>query len=121
MAARSWRVGTARSKDCILSGARYPARASAGLPARIIPFASLMLMAAVGVLAGAAARAQGADDWRVVVLGIAQDGGLPQLACDRPLCRDAREGRRRIEKVASLGLVNRQTRRAYIFDATPDF
>jgi pyrroloquinoline quinone biosynthesis protein B len=81
----------------------------------------LTIVAAVGVLAAAAARAQSGDEWRVVVLGIAQDGGLPQLSCDRPLCRDARDGRRPVEKVSSLGLVNRQTRRAYVFDATPDF
>jgi pyrroloquinoline quinone biosynthesis protein B len=83
--------------------------------------ASLAIVITVGVVAAPGTRAQPGDDWRVVVLGIAQDGGLPQLACDRPLCRDARDGRRRIEKVSSLGLVNRQTGRAYVFDATPDF
>lgn len=65
--------------------------------------------------------AQTPDDWQIVVLGIAQDGGLPQLGCDRPNCQDVRAGRRKAEKVSSLGLINRRTSDAYVFDATPDF
>jgi len=61
-----------------------------------------------------------ADDWQIVVLGIAQDGGIPQLGCDRPICQDIRAGRRKAEKVSSLGLRNRRTGDAYVFDATPD-
>lgn len=60
------------------------------------------------------------EDWHLVVLGIAQDGGIPQLGCDRPLCQDVRAGKRKAEKVSSLGLVNRRTGDAYLFDATPD-
>jgi pyrroloquinoline quinone biosynthesis protein B len=60
-------------------------------------------------------------DWQLVVLGIAQDGGLPQLGCARPLCEDVRAGRRKPEKVSSLGVVDRRTGQAYVFDATPDF
>jgi pyrroloquinoline quinone biosynthesis protein B len=62
-----------------------------------------------------------ADDWQLVVLGIAQDGGIPQLGCERPLCQEVRAGTRRPEKVSSLGLVNRRTGDSYVFDATPDF
>jgi pyrroloquinoline quinone biosynthesis protein B len=66
-------------------------------------------------------RAQApAEDWQLVVLGIAQDGGIPQLGCDRPLCQEVRAGKRKPEKVSSLGLVNRRTGEAYLFDATPD-
>src|SRR5262245_66023211 len=69
----------------------------------------------------AAGRAQPpADDWQLVVLGIAQDGGIPQLGCDRPICQDVRAGKRKAEKVSSLGFVNRRTGDAYLFDATPD-
>lgn len=60
-------------------------------------------------------------DWQLVVLGIAQDAGIPHLSCQQPLCVSIREGRRRAEKVASLGLVDRVSGRAYLFDATPDF
>ena len=75
--------------------------------------------------AGAGGRGRGAlgpwgDDWQVVVLGIAQDGGIPQLGCVRPICQEIRSGTRPAEKVSSLGLVNRRTGDAYVFDATPD-
>ncbi len=65
--------------------------------------------------------AAGAGGWTLVVLGIAQDGGIPHLGCRQPICEDARAGRRPVEKVASLGLVNKDTGAAYLFDATPDF
>ncbi|HUE86245.1 MAG TPA: MBL fold metallo-hydrolase [Vicinamibacterales bacterium] len=62
-----------------------------------------------------------AADWELVVLGIAQDAGIPHLNCQQELCTSIRAGRRRAEKVSSLGLVDRVSGRAYLFDATPDF
>ena len=58
--------------------------------------------------------------WEFVVLGIAQDAGIPHLGCDQELCRSIREGKRAPERVASLGLVNRELGLSYLFDATPD-
>ena len=58
--------------------------------------------------------------WELVVLGIAQDAGIPHLGCDQPLCRSIRDGKRKPERVSSLGLVSRATGQAYLFDATPD-
>jgi len=82
---------------------------------------ALLLTAVTLWTLSATGRAQtSAEDWQLVVLGIAQDGGIPQLGCDRPLCQDVRAGRRKAEKVSSLGLVNRRTSDAYLFDATPD-
>jgi pyrroloquinoline quinone biosynthesis protein B len=57
--------------------------------------------------------------WRLVVLGIAQDGGMPHMGCEREPCASARRGERRAEKVACLGITDGE--RAYLFDATPDF
>ena len=59
--------------------------------------------------------------WQLVVLGIAQDAGIPHLSCQQPLCVSIRAGQRRAEKVSSLGLIDRASGRAYVFDATPDF
>ena len=78
---------------------------------------ALVLLLASVISIGAAQ----ADRWEIVVLGIAQDGGIPQLGCQRPICQDIRAGKRKPEKVASLGLINRRTGTAYVFDATPDF
>jgi pyrroloquinoline quinone biosynthesis protein B len=82
-----------------------------------------VLLLALGVC-GADMRASrvAAQDagWTIVVLGVAQDAGVPHLGCLEPRCVDARRGARRTEKVASLGVVNRALNRAYLFDATPD-
>ncbi len=62
-----------------------------------------------------------AEGWELVVLGIAQDAGIPHLGCQQTLCRSIRAGTRKPERVASLGVVNVGLGRAYVFDATPDF
>lgn len=59
--------------------------------------------------------------WQLVVLGIAQDGGMPHPGCSKPPCSDVYAGKRRAERVSCIGLVNRDTGTAYMFDATPDF
>ena len=59
--------------------------------------------------------------WELVVLGIAQDAGIPQLGCQQALCVSIRSGKRKPERVASIGVVHAARGRAFLFDATPDF
>jgi pyrroloquinoline quinone biosynthesis protein B len=56
-----------------------------------------------------------------VVLGIAQDGGVPQLGCRQKLCVDARRDPSKRRLVASLGLVDDRAGKRFVIDATPDF
>jgi pyrroloquinoline quinone biosynthesis protein B len=65
-------------------------------------------------------NAQAPGGWELVVLGRAQDAGIPQLGCTQAACVDRREGRKPVERVASLGLRNTRTGQAFLFDATPD-
>ncbi len=58
--------------------------------------------------------------WELVVLGIAQDAGIPHLGCEKGVCSDIKAGKRKPEKVACLGLRERASGAAYLFDATPD-
>ena len=60
-----------------------------------------------------------ADEARAVVLGIAQDGGVPHIGCTQALCVDARRDPARRERVASLGLIDDGGQR-FLIDATPD-
>jgi pyrroloquinoline quinone biosynthesis protein B len=78
-----------------------------------------VLLAAV-LLAGCSAPEARPSGWRLVVLGVAQDGGMPHLGCTKPPCSEVRDGRRKAEKVSCLGLVNDELGAAYLFDATPD-
>ncbi|MEO6709314.1 MAG: MBL fold metallo-hydrolase [Planctomycetota bacterium] len=56
----------------------------------------------------------------LVVLGTAQDGGLPQIGCDEELCRNARadSGSRRL--ATSLLLADPRSGKRWLFDAGPD-
>jgi hypothetical protein len=56
-----------------------------------------------------------------MVLGIAQDGGVPHLGCRQKLCLDARRDRSKRRLIASLGLVDRRAGKRFLIDATPDF
>jgi pyrroloquinoline quinone biosynthesis protein B len=56
--------------------------------------------------------------WEAVVLGIAQDGGVPHPGCTCARCDAAANGRAPRLHVACLGLTNGE--RAYLLDATPD-
>jgi pyrroloquinoline quinone biosynthesis protein B len=81
----------------------------------------LIALIVAGAMAGALQAQAVPEPWEIVVLGVAQDGGLPQLGCTRPLCEEVRAGKRPPAKVSSLGVINRRTGAAYVFDATPDF
>lgn len=79
------------------------------------------LLFAALLLAAPASSQKPGDGWQIVVLGLAQDGGMPHPGCTKSPCADVYAGRRRAEKVSCLGLVNRDLGVAYMIDATPDF
>src|SRR5215470_14304733 len=56
-----------------------------------------------------------------VVLGVAQDGGVPHLGCRQKLCVEARRDPSRRRHVASLGLIDPAAGKRFLIDATPDF
>ena len=61
----------------------------------------------------------GRVDPYLLVLGIAQDGGMPQVGCYADRCQRARE-RVNPRFAASLALVDPDRDRYYLVDATPD-
>lgn len=72
-------------------------------------------LAILGLWAAQASAAPAA-----VVLGIAQDGGVPHLGCRDALCARARQRPRQRLHVASLGLSDPASGQAFLIDATPD-
>lgn len=56
----------------------------------------------------------------VLVLGTAQDGGLPQLGCEKDCCETARQDPSLRRLRASLLLVDPTTGHRWLFEATPD-
>jgi pyrroloquinoline quinone biosynthesis protein B len=56
-----------------------------------------------------------------IVLGIAQDGGVPHAGCHQTLCNEARNDPAKRRRVASLGLFDPAAGKRFLVDATPDF
>jgi pyrroloquinoline quinone biosynthesis protein B len=80
------------------------------LLALLLPFLLLATLAAASPSGGP----------RVVVLGIAQDGGMPQTGCDCSHCAAARKDPSLARHVASLAIHIPKTGHVYLVDATPD-
>jgi pyrroloquinoline quinone biosynthesis protein B len=68
-------------------------------------------------LVSAPGRSSGAE-LELIVLGVAQDGGLPQLGCNRPCCESARRAGRHLEP-ACLGVIDRRAGGLLLVEATP--
>ncbi len=57
---------------------------------------------------------------RVVVLGTAQDGGMPHTGCEHAACAAARKDPKLARRVASLAIHVPASGRTFLVDATPD-
>lgn len=57
----------------------------------------------------------------IVVLGIAQDAGYPQIGCNRECCKKVYEKKAKRQMVSSIAIVDPESGQKWIIDATPDF
>jgi pyrroloquinoline quinone biosynthesis protein B len=67
-----------------------------------------------------AGRPGGSPAVRAMVLGTAQDGGIPHLGCRCAHCDEARRDPSRARLVASLALADLTERKLFLVDASPD-
>jgi pyrroloquinoline quinone biosynthesis protein B len=56
----------------------------------------------------------------LVVLGTLQDGGMPHIGCEAKACRELIQHPDPTKKVVSLGLIDHDDQKNYLFEATPD-
>ena len=56
----------------------------------------------------------------IVVLGIAQDAGYPQINCEKEYCADAWENSSLQKKPSCIAIVDPSTKEQWIIDATPE-
>ena len=56
-----------------------------------------------------------------VVLGAAQDGGVPHAGCTKTCCAERWDDPEKQFRVSCLGIVDPQTNEVWMIDATPDF
>jgi pyrroloquinoline quinone biosynthesis protein B len=57
----------------------------------------------------------------LVVLGNVQDAGSPQAGCKKSCCADLWKHPKQDRKITSLGIIDHDRQKNYIFDASPDF
>lgn len=58
--------------------------------------------------------------FELVVLGTIQDAGSPQIACNKGCCKGLFKSPENTRKVSSLGIIDYDNQKTYLFDATPD-
>jgi pyrroloquinoline quinone biosynthesis protein B len=56
----------------------------------------------------------------ITVLGTAQDAGYPQINCKKSCCKTYHEGKVEKKLISCLGLIDLESKKKWIFDATPD-
>lgn len=56
----------------------------------------------------------------LVVLGTLQDAGSPHIACIKACCENLFEKSNPLRKVVSLGIIDPQNNKTFLFEATPD-
>jgi len=56
----------------------------------------------------------------IVVLGVTQDAGYPQIGCDKECCKKYWDKKIAKQKISCLALFDPSTNQKWIFDATPD-
>ncbi len=80
----------------------------------------LSVLALAAACAGAPPAEQDPLAPYALVLGTAQDGGLPQIGCEGPQCRAAQLDPLLVRRVASLLIVDPRSGQRFLIDATPD-
>ncbi len=60
------------------------------------------------------------NDISLVILGTVQDAGSPHIACQKECCIELFDNPDPERKVVSLGLIDAQNRKTFLFEATPD-
>jgi pyrroloquinoline quinone biosynthesis protein B len=60
------------------------------------------------------------DSTSIVVLGTIQDAGSPQIGCKKECCKGLFHNPDQNRKVVSLGLIDAEEKKSYLFDASPD-
>jgi pyrroloquinoline quinone biosynthesis protein B len=56
----------------------------------------------------------------LVVLGTIQDAGSPHIACKKACCENLFKKSNPLRKVVSLGIIDPQNNKSFLFEATPD-
>lgn len=60
------------------------------------------------------------SDVSIIILGTVQDAGSPHINCQKECCSALFENPDKERKVVSIGLIDRNAKKSFLFEATPD-
>lgn len=63
---------------------------------------------------------QSKSNTAIIILGTIQDAGSPQIACKKECCANLFRNPDKKRQVTSLGVIDKQHHKTYLFEATPD-
>ncbi|MDM9629853.1 MBL fold metallo-hydrolase [Robiginitalea aurantiaca] len=89
-------------------------------PNRIAGVIAIVFLSATSFGQGKPSAQGGSFDVELIVLGTVQDAGAPQMGCKKSCCAPLYEAPNPNLKVVSLGLLDAQSSKTYLFEATPD-
>ena len=81
---------------------------------------SFIILISSSIFANEHTKADNENTIKLIVLGIAQDAGYPQLNCYKPHCMPAWKNPNLKKLATSLGLIDEINNKKYLFEATPD-
>ena len=88
---------------------------------KLLPLCTLLILFSIFNCAKIESGYEPTSNQYITVLGIAQDAGFPQAGCDNTNCQQFWEGKVDARYPTSLGLVDKEEGKIWIFEATPDF
>lgn len=80
----------------------------------------IICLLAIGLMLGQIGHSQSDSVPKVILLGIAQDGGYPHIGCQRICCQLAHENDSLSKSVISMALIDPILKKWWLFEATPD-
>ncbi len=87
----------------------------------ILIFGTIAYQMAKSLTSELQSSTEGSEGVHLVVLGIAQDAGYPQINCQKSCCQNLWTDKSKRKMVSSIALRDPQNMKAWLFDATPDF
>ena len=60
------------------------------------------------------------EEKSIVILGTVQDAGSPQVGCVKECCSKLKDIDKKVRKVSAMGIINPNTHKKYLIDATPN-
>ena len=79
-----------------------------------------LVCAAVSLLSTSFIGVANTANVQLVVLGVAQDAGYPQISCYKPHCMAGWKDKNNRKLATSLGVIDHQAKKKFVFEATPD-